>query len=257
MKYHLIILLLFLSIQLFGQSVIIQMDTTYIDSITVNNIYIPKDIDDCISQLSRPDFSDYKSFLMSISEDSIGKYYRHIPEDLRGWFDFYKVTRLEQYFFNFGLLQKTFMINLIEHIYYRQLHNKPLNFEEEVSKYVKLELEFTKRFEKDSIEGVYIPRNIKECFLELDKLLNKNEIIKIKKLKKKSDTLQYHHGLGMWIRNNWGLWGGSRLQKYLMDRHLTEPDGMSSEILEFYWEWLNNKNDNWIIFDKNTAANII
>lgn len=27
------------------------------------------------------------------------------------------------------------------------------------------------------------------------------------------DMIRYHMGLGMWMRNNWGLWGGSRLAK--------------------------------------------
>ena len=36
------------------------------------------------------------------------------------------------------------------------------------------------------------------------------------------------------------------------DRLNTEPDGMSAKVLELYWEWLNDKNDNWEKFDGNT-----
>lgn len=106
------------------------------------------------------------------------------------------------------------------------------------------------KFQSYIINGVYIPENIKECFLELDKLLPKEEIKKIKELNSKSETIQYHRNIGMWIRNNWRLWGGSRLQLYMYDRINDEPDGMSAKILEFYWEWLNGINENWEKFDE-------
>ena len=113
--------------------------------------------------------------------------------------------------------------------------------------------EYQKRIQSDSIDGVYIPKNIEECFLELNKLLSEEEIKQFKELKSKDETIDYHFGLGMWIRNNWGLWGGSRIQLYMkdrMDRFIVEPDDMSGMILEFYWEWLNGKNKNWEKFDK-------
>jgi len=120
--------------------------------------------------------------------------------------------------------------------------------------------EYQKNIQSDSIDGVYIPKNIEECFLELNKILSKEEIKQFKELKSKDETFTYHFSIGMWIRNNWGLWGGSRIQLYMKDRldmFSSEPDDMSGMILEFYWEWLNGKNRNWKKFDKkrnNTAA---
>jgi hypothetical protein len=67
----------------------------------------------------------------------------------------------------------------------------------------------------------------------------------IKNLKDRSETINYHLGLGMQLRNSWGLWGGSRLQKYLLDKKVNHPDSMSSLILDFYYDWLNNNNDAW------------
>jgi hypothetical protein len=55
----------------------------------------------------------------------------------------------------------------------------------------------------------------------------------------------YHHSLGMWIRNNWGLWGGSRLPKYFTDPDVNHPDNMSSGVLYHYYDWLNGKKDTW------------
>ena len=60
-------------------------------------------------------------------------------------------------------------------------------------------------------------------------------------------------GLGMWIRNNWGLRSGSRLQKYFRDRKIVHPDNMSGIILDYYHDWLNGKKDTWKEWEQNPA----
>src|SRR2546423_14362300 len=60
---------------------------------------------------------------------------------------------------------------------------------------------------------VYIPKDLEDCFVELEKMLNPNLISEMKQ-KSEDDMIEYHHSLGMWIRNNWGLWAGSRLSQY-------------------------------------------
>ena len=64
-------------------------------------------------------------------------------------------------------------------------------------------------------------------------------------LPKRDEMIRYHHGLGTWIRNNWGLWGGSRLQKYFTDKGMAHPDDMSSVILFYYWDWLKGDKEKW------------
>jgi hypothetical protein len=108
---------------------------------------------------------------------------------------------------------------------------------------------YKNRIVADSINGLYIPKNLEECFLELNKLLKPKEIEAIKNLKDRNETILYHHGFGTWLRNNWGLWGGSRLQKYLIGKRLTDPDSMSSTILEFYYDWLNGQHEKWKEFE--------
>lgn len=103
---------------------------------------------------------------------------------------------------------------------------------------------------QDSINGVYIPKDIEDCFISLDVLLSEEDRGLIKKLKDRDETIMLHHGLGTWLRNNWGLWSGSRLQKYFKKRKIKHPDAMSSLILEFYYDWLNEKNSEWKKFDK-------
>lgn len=47
-----------------------------------------------------------------------------------------------------------------------------------------------------------------------------------------------HLGLGMGLRNGWGLWGGSRLAKYFNGMGIFHPDDMSGIILESYVRYL-------------------
>lgn len=38
------------------------------------------------------------------------------------------------------------------------------------------------------------------------------------------------------MRNNLGLWGGSRLERYFVERKVYHPDDMSGEILKAYYK---------------------
>lgn len=102
-----------------------------------------------------------------------------------------------------------------------------------------------RRMIAERIHGIYIPRNLGECFVELDKLLSEIDKNEIRALPKRDDMIQYHLGLGMWMRNNWGLWGGSRLYKYFHDKAMTDPEDMSSIVLFYYYDWLTDKKHSW------------
>lgn len=108
---------------------------------------------------------------------------------------------------------------------------------------------YKNRIVSDSINGLYIPKNLEDCFLELNKLLKTKDIEAIKNLKSKDELNLYHFGLGMWLRNNWGLWGGSRLQQYFFKKGIDHPDNMSGIILDYYYDWLNGQNEKWKIFE--------
>ena len=42
---------------------------------------------------------------------------------------------------------------------------------------------------------------------------------------------------GLWMRNNWGLWGGSRLSNYFNKLGVFHPDDMSGIILTSYYRY--------------------
>jgi len=108
---------------------------------------------------------------------------------------------------------------------------------------------FQKRIVADTIDGFYIPKNLEECFFELNKLLKTKEKNEIKNLPNRDKTIQYHLDLGMWLRNSWHLWGGSRLQQYFIAKGFKHPDDMTVLLLEFYYDWLNGKHDEWKAFE--------
>ena len=93
------------------------------------------------------------------------------------------------------------------------------------------------RYLVDRINGIYIPKDIDEAIDSLDEIISPEDKRYI------TDSLSLvdfgarcHFSLGMWMRNNWGLWGGSRLQKYFVDKNVFHPDDMSGEILKAYYK---------------------
>jgi|GEM_PF-1011715 len=91
---------------------------------------------------------------------------------------------------------------------------------------------------QDYIEGVYIPKNLSECFKELNRLLKQDDKENIKLNGEKKFMAEYHFSIGLWIRNNWGLWRGSALSKYFNSLEIYHPDDMSGIILNSYYNYL-------------------
>ncbi len=49
------------------------------------------------------------------------------------------------------------------------------------------------------------------------------------------DVIRTHIGIGMWIRNNWGLWQGGALHDFFTRQDVEHPDDMSVLLLNAYW----------------------
>jgi hypothetical protein len=88
--------------------------------------------------------------------------------------------------------------------------------------------------------NIYIPKNLEEAHQELKKMLPEELVIKIKD-GKEEDMAWHHMGLGLWMRNNWGLWAKSRLCEYFISIGIGHPDDMSSIILESFRYYLRDE----------------
>ena len=78
-----------------------------------------------------------------------------------------------------------------------------------------------------------IPKTLDECFVELGKIFNKFQLEEFK-AKTEDELAIYHFGLGLWMRNNWGLWCGSPLAKYFNSMGIFHADDMSGIILRSF-----------------------
>lgn len=84
---------------------------------------------------------------------------------------------------------------------------------------------------------VYIPKDLDDAFVELQKMLSPALLDEIR-LKSEKEMITYHHGFGTWLRNYWGLWAGSRLAQYFNQLGINHPDDMSGTILTSFWRHL-------------------
>jgi hypothetical protein len=87
-------------------------------------------------------------------------------------------------------------------------------------------------------------KNLELKWKEEDKVRYTTDSLKVEitKLTERDYTFNnYRFGIGLWIRNNWQLWGGSRLSKFFDDNKIYHPESMSSVILESYFRYLKNE----------------
>jgi hypothetical protein len=91
-------------------------------------------------------------------------------------------------------------------------------------------------------EHQHVLRNLEDCFEELTKQLPPAELEQIKNTKE-SELFRYTGGpgLGMQLRNTWGLRGHTPLAKYFNSLGITDGAAMSTMIIESFWRHLNSK----------------
>ncbi len=103
------------------------------------------------------------------------------------------------------------------------------------------EKQYQERIKKDKLNGVYIPKNLDDAMLQLDKIISAESQAKVKAIPEDSVCLAMHHRLGQWMILNWGFYGGSRLSHYLRSAGVTFPDDMADFLILAYHRRLNGK----------------
>lgn len=83
-----------------------------------------------------------------------------------------------------------------------------------------------------------IPKNLEECYIELNKL---DDLINWLSKSEEKATAEAHHGIGRYIRNNWGLWKAEgELYEWFKSNEINQPDDMSGIILTSFYRHMNN-----------------
>ncbi len=103
------------------------------------------------------------------------------------------------------------------------------------------EKQYQERIKMDKLNNVYIPKNLDDALLQLDKLTSPESKLKFKTIPEDSVCMYMHNRLGQWIILNWGFYGGSRLSHYLRSAGITYPDDMADFLILAYHRKLNGK----------------
>ncbi|MFZ1685684.1 MAG: DUF6794 domain-containing protein [Candidatus Zixiibacteriota bacterium] len=86
----------------------------------------------------------------------------------------------------------------------------------------------------------YIPSDLNDCLAYLDTTLTPVDLDSLRQWHE-DEMPRAHMNLGLWLRNNWGLWKGSRLSEWFNKHDIWHPDDMSGIILTSYWRHLHNR----------------
>jgi len=79
------------------------------------------------------------------------------------------------------------------------------------------------RTEAPADGGGRIPGDLEECFAELKRVLPRTTIEQMQG-GSEAEMARHHLGLGMWMRNQWGLWKGSRTAGAIVPPYLAPKD---------------------------------
>jgi hypothetical protein len=126
-----------------------------------------------------------------------------------------------------------FLLLLGSHIaLFAQQYNPP-NDEAE------FERQYQERIKKDRLNGVYIPRNLDDVLVQLNKLTSEEARQKFRAIPEDAVCKVMHNRLGQWMIANWSFYEGSRLSNYLRSAGVTYPDDMADFLILAYHRHLN------------------
>lgn len=97
------------------------------------------------------------------------------------------------------------------------------------------------RVRQEVLYGAYIPRDLGEVFVQLNRLSEASDRASFVRLSEQQAATKPFFGLGRWMSHNWGFYGGSRLTAYLNTLGLFHPDDMTRFLLVMYHRHLNKK----------------
>lgn len=107
--------------------------------------------------------------------------------------------------------------------------------------YSQMDTVYRQRIKMAQIDGVYIPKDLNDCFRELDKLMEQDVREKFMAFSDEEADKRTHGSLGMWIDHKWSLTEGSRLSHYFNQMRVPHPDYMVGIIITSYHRYLHKR----------------
>ena len=174
----------------------------------VYDLPIPRNLEQCFKILGKTLSENELFVIRTFPEDSI--YFNNEFKNGADFFHAWKIydgSRLTKFFNKKGLSGSHEIYETILISYHRYLNQLPIDLSGQIKSFQAKQKadydEYMKRTEQDSINGVYIPKDIKDCFITLNSILKQSDKDTIKLLPNREETIRFHHGFGTWLRNNW------------------------------------------------------
>lgn len=102
------------------------------------------------------------------------------------------------------------------------------------------EQQYQKRIKMDSINGIYIPKDMDDVYAQLNVKIDAKS--KAKFMHTSEDTISRFavKSLGSWMIHNWSFFEGSRISAYLKTKGVYHPEDQASFLVISYYRFLNN-----------------
>lgn len=100
---------------------------------------------------------------------------------------------------------------------------------------------YERRIRKDVLHGVYIPKDLTDAFIELNRKIDAESKAAFKAYPEEKVADQLFYSFGRWMIHNWGFYGGSRLSAYIKGLGIYHPEDMARFIIIAYHRNLNKK----------------
>lgn len=209
----------------------------------------PNDISEAIAMLNTDCPDSLKSIITRTVNDSLMFLCYPWGGDYKTIFDWTETDNIEsnikKYLENKGISSNQHQQTVILIAYKTTLLGKQYDENLILQPFQIIEAKWAKedsiRFTADSLSGVYIPKDIEDCFKQIDSFWSDSTKNMVRKWSEREFSAEAHMGFGLWMRNNWQLWGGSRLSKYFNELGIFHPDDMSGIILVSYHRYLKNE----------------
>ncbi len=97
------------------------------------------------------------------------------------------------------------------------------------------------RIRQEVLYGVYIPKDVNEALLELNRLTDAESKAKLKTMTEDEVVSKLFFSFGRWMSHNWSFYEGSRLTVNLRSMGIYAPEDMSRFLMILFHRSLNKK----------------
>ncbi len=113
------------------------------------------------------------------------------------------------------------------------------SFAQPANNAAQFEKQYKERIQKEYLDDVYIPKDLTDAFVQLNRLIDSASKEKFKKAPEDVVAQRLHFSLGRWMMHNWSFYEGSRLTVFLNGLGLYHPDDMARFIIITYHRSIN------------------